>query len=223
MSLFHRVSCAALFILSIPLSAQTDPLGLWAIYFGNYGLAPRWSLFADAQQRHTTEPQNQRQTMLRLGIQRSLTDRSSFLVGAAGIPSQIVGEESKFEFRIFEQFISDHRWGRSYVRHRFRLEQRFLGNELLRQRLRYFVLLNIPLTGPNQAPGVPYLSAYNELFVQGSAKGYWDRNRFFLGLGYSFSPSLRMEFGAMAQTSATGTALQWNAFMLHSIPFHSQQ
>jgi hypothetical protein len=223
MSLFHRVSCAALFILSIPLSAQTDPLGLWAIYFGNYGLAPRWSLFADAQQRFTTEPQNQRQTMLRLGIQRSLTDRSSFLVGAAGIPSQIVGEESKFEFRIFEQFISDHRWGRSYVRHRFRLEQRFLGNELLRQRLRYFVLLNIPLTGPNQAPGVPYLSAYNELFVQGSAKGYWDRNRFFLGLGYSFSPSLRMEFGAMAQTSATGTALQWNAFMLHSIPFHSQQ
>ena len=223
MSLFHRVSCAALFILSIPLSAQTDPLGLWAIYFGNYGLAPRWSLFADAQQRFTTEPQNQRQTMLRLGIQRSLTDRSSFLVGAAGIPSQIVGEESKFEFRIFEQFISDHRWGRSYVRHRFRLEQRFLGNELLRQRLRYFVLLNIPLTGPNQAPGVPYLSAYNELFVQGSAKGYWDRNRFFLGLGYSFSPTLRMEFGAMAQTSATGTALQWNAFMLHSIPFHSQQ
>jgi hypothetical protein len=223
MSLFHRVSCAALFILSIPLSAQTDPLGLWAIYFGNYGLAPRWSLFADAQQRFTTEPQNQRQTMLRLGIQRSLTDRSSFLVGAAGIPSQIVGEESKFEFRIFEQFMSDHRWGRSYVRHRFRLEQRFLGNELLRQRLRYFVLLNIPLTGPNQAPGVPYLSAYNELFVQGSAKGYWDRNRFFLGLGYSFSPSLRMEFGAMAQTSATGTALQWNAFMLHSIPFHSQQ
>ncbi len=223
MSLFHRVSCAALFILSIPLSAQTDPLGLWAIYFGNYGLAPRWSLFADAQQRHTTEPQNQRQTMLRLGIQLSLTDRSSFLVGAAGIPSQIVGEESKFEFRIFEQFISDHRWGRSYVRHRFRLEQRFLGNELLRQRLRYFVLLNIPLTGPNQAPGVPYLSAYNELFVQGSAKGYWDRNRFFLGLGYSFSPSLRMEFGAMAQTSATGTALQWNAFMLHSIPFLSPQ
>ncbi len=223
MSLFHRVSCAALFILSIPLSAQTDPLGLWAIYFGNYGLAPRWSLFADAQQRFTTEPQNQRQTMLRLGIQRSLTDRSSFLVGAAGIPSQIVGEESKFEFRIFEQFMSDHRWGRSYVRHRFRLEQRFLGNELLRQRLRYFVLLNIPLIGPNQAPGVPYLSAYNELFVQGSAKGYWDRNRFFLGLGYSFSPSLRMEFGAMAQTSATGTALQWNAFMLHSIPFHSQQ
>ena len=203
MSLFHRVSCAALFILSSPLSAQTDPLGLWAIYFGNYGLAPRWSLFADAQQRHTTEPQNQRQTMLRLGIQRSLTDRSSFLVGAAGIPSQIVGEEFKFEFRIFEQFISDHRWGRSYVRHRFRLEQRFLGNELLRQRLRYFVLLNIPLTGPNQAPGVPYLSAYNELFVQGSAKGYWDRNRFFLGLGYSFSPSLRMEFGAMAQTSST--------------------
>ena len=223
MSLFHRVSCAALFILSIPLSAQTDPLGLWAIYFGNYGLAPRWSLFADAQQRHTTEPQNQRQTMLRLGIQLSLTDRSSFLVGAAGIPSQIVGEESKFEFRIFEQFISDHRWGRSYVRHRFRLEQRFLGNELLRQRLRYFVLLNIPLIGPNQAPGVPYLSAYNELFVQGSAKGYWDRNRFFLGLGYSFSPSLRMEFGAMAQTSATGTALQWNAFMLHSIPFRRQQ
>ena len=223
MSLFHRVSCAALFILSIPLSAQTDPLGLWAIYFGNYGLAPRWSLFADAQQRFTTEPQNQRQTMLRLEIQRSLTDRSSFLVGAAGIPSQIVGEESKFEFRIFEQFMSDHRWGRSYVRHRFRLEQRFLGNELLRQRLRYFVLLNIPLIGPNQAPGVPYLSAYNELFVQGSAKGYWDRNRFFLGLGYSFSPSLRMEFGAMAQTSATGTALQWNAFMLHSIPFHSQQ
>jgi hypothetical protein len=145
------------------------------------------------------------------------------LVGAAGIPSQIVGEESRFEFRIFEQFMSDHRWGRSYVRHRFRLEQRFLGNELLRQRLRYFVLLNIPLIGTNQGPGVPYLSAYNELFVQGSAKGYWDRNRFFLGLGYSFSPSLRMEFGAMAQTSATGTALQWNAFMLHSIPFLSPQ
>ena len=223
MGLFLRFAFASVFMIGHALRAQTDPIGLWAIYFGNYGLAPRWSLFADAQQRHTTEPQNQRQTMLRLGIQRSLTDRSSFLIGAAGIPSQIVGEESRFEFRIFEQFMSDHRWGRSYVRHRFRLEQRFLGNELFRQRLRYFVLLNIPLTGPDQAPGVPYLSAYNELFVQGSANGYWDRNRFFMGLGYSFSPSLRMEFGAMAQTSATGTALQWNAFMLHSIPFLSPQ
>ena len=223
MGLFLRFAFASVFMIGHALRAQTDPIGLWAIYFGNYGLAPRWSLFADAQQRFTAEPQNQRQTMLRLGIQRSLTDRSSFLIGAAGIPSQIVGEESRFEFRIFEQFMSDHRWGRSYVRHRFRLEQRFLGNELLRQRLRYFVLFNIPLTGPNQAPGVPYLSAYNELFVQGSAKGYWDRNRFFLGLGYSFSPTLHMEFGAMAQTSATGTALQWNALMLHSIPFLSPQ
>lgn len=223
MGLFLRYAFASVFLIGPALRAQTDPIGLWAIYFGNYGLAPRWSLFADVQHRFAAEPQNQRQTMLRLGIQRTLTDRSSFLVGAAGIPSQILGEESRFEFRIFEQFMSDHRWGRSYVRHRFRLEQRFLGNELFRQRLRYFVLLNIPLTGPDQSLGVPYLSAYNELFVQGSAKGYWDRNRLFMGLGYSFSPSLRMEFGAMAQTSATGTALQWNAFMLQSLPFLSPQ
>ena len=62
-----RIRFAALFILSVPLSAQTDPLGLWAIYFGTYEVAPKWAVFTDVQQRINSEPQHQIQTMLRLG------------------------------------------------------------------------------------------------------------------------------------------------------------
>ena len=217
-----RIRVAALFILSVPLSAQTDPLGLWAIYFGTYEVAPKWVVFTDVQQRINPEPQQQIQTMLRIGLQRTINDHQSVMLGAAGIPTQIANQDLRFEFRVFEQFMSTHQWQRATLRHRVRVEQRLMGSELA-HRLRYFVQLNTPIYRGEQGTRVPYVSVYNELFVQPGADGLFDRNRFFAGIGYPFSRYMRMEFGAMAQTTQTATSVQWNVLLYHNIPFgHSE-
>lgn len=213
-----RLRLAVLCILSVPLSAQTDPLGLWAIYFGTYEVAPKWAVFTDVQQRINSAPDHQIQTMLRLGLQRNVNDHQSVLLGAAGIPTQIANEAVRFEFRVFEQFTSTHMWRRSVVRHRVRVEQRRVGREQLAHRFRYFVQINTPIYRGEPGTRVPYVSAYNELFVQQGTDGLFDRNRFFAGIGYPFSRSMRMELGAMAQTTQSATFVQWNVVLHHNIP-----
>jgi hypothetical protein len=45
-----------------------------------------------------------------------------------------------------------------------------------------------------------YLSTYNELFIN-TEQTYFDRNRFYAGIGYRFSKSVRSEVGLMNQTT----------------------
>jgi hypothetical protein len=54
--------------------------------------------------------------------------------------------------------------------------------------------------------------------VQQGTDGLFDRNRFFAGIGYPFSRSMRMELGAMAQTTQSATFVQWNVVLHHNIP-----
>ena len=56
--------------------------------------------------------------------------------------------------------------------------------------------------------GVIYLAFYNELFINGqrdigdgNSVEYFDRNRFYGGVGYGLSDSLRVQFGLMNQTT----------------------
>ncbi len=56
--------------------------------------------------------------------------------------------------------------------------------------------------------GVIYVALYNELFVNGQRDigggrkvEYFDRNRFYAGLGYGITDQLRVQVGLMNQTT----------------------
>ena len=112
------------------------------------------------------------------------------------------------ENRIFQQFITRQAFGRLSLQHRYRFEQRFLENDF-KLRLRYLLALNMALNHTELSDKTFYLSAYNEIFVN-TKQNYFDRNRFYGGIGYKFSKNIKIEIGVMNQTTATDSRNQLN-------------
>ena len=81
--------------------------------------------------------------------------------------------------------------------HRYRAEQRWTSNGF-RNRFRYRFNTLMPLNGPKVEPGVFYLTASDELFLTDRAP-YFERNRFFAGIGYEFSRLFTLQSGWMNQ------------------------
>ena len=124
------------------------------------------------------------------------------MLGYGYISSENYPEDSdeKFtvnEHRIFQQYITKQKYGRFNIMHRYCFGQRFVEDEFL-MRLRYFLLLNIPINQPEMVDGVVYASAYNEIFLA-TESPVLDRNRIYAGFGYRFSKIFRAEAGYMVQ------------------------
>lgn len=132
-----------------------------------------------------------------------------YTLGAAHIRSGAFGPSSadSEETRLYQEaFIPQTVNQRLFFSHRWRLEQRWVEGQDQRNRLRYFLGLNIPLNQDTLAQGAWYLSFYNELFVNlerdiGNNRNvdYFDRNRFYAALGYSLSARTRLQAGYMWQ------------------------
>lgn len=148
--------------------------------------------------------------------------RTQYALNYAFIRSGAYGSSSatRDEHRLIEEALIPGRLGpRVFVLNRFRLEQRWIDGQDFRNRVRWMFLANLPLNRPNLKRGAVYLSFYNELFFNleedigaGRQVDYFDRNRTYLALGYSFTDDLRGQFGYMYQrTDNTGKGqLQFN-------------
>jgi hypothetical protein len=124
------------------------------------------------------------------------------------------------EHRIFQQFITKQNFGRFYLTHRYRIEERFVGDNF-RLRFRYFFGLNIPINGKEMQPRVFYFSAYNELFVN-SENDVFDRDRWYFALGYNITNNLRVEAGFMEQMLSNRARNQLQIVLYNSIPFRTR-
>ncbi|NJB84831.1 hypothetical protein GGR26_000576 [Lewinella marina] len=204
-----------LFILSAPrLSAQESDLGNWIIYLGNKSLGDRWNLHHEVQYRNYNFVGDLEQLLLRTGVGYDVTDNFNVLLGYGYINSQnyVDPADDKVvidEHRIYQQLVTRQQLGRVGLQHRYRFEERFVENKDFGFRFRYFLSMNVPLTGPDMAPKTLYLSAYNEIFVT-TEDNPFDRNRLYGGLGYVARPGLRFELGYMNQFFATGGRDQIN-------------
>lgn len=112
------------------------------------------------------------------------------------------------EHRIYQQFITKQQFGRVGLQHRYRFEQRWIEDNF-RLRIRYFISTNIALNNSKMTDGTFYLSAYNEVFLNTRATVF-DRNRFYIGLGYRLNKMVRFEVGQMKQTLNNGVRNQLN-------------
>jgi hypothetical protein len=195
-------------------SAQASDLGNWMIYFGNKKIDNKWNWHHEVQYRNYNAIGDLEQLLLRTGMGYNLTeDNNNLLLGWAYVLSEnYIGSNDRKvevrEHRIYQQFITKQQFGRVGLQHRYRFEQRWIEDNF-RLRLRYFISTNIALNSSKMTDGTFYLSAYNEVFLNTRATVF-DRNRFYIGLGYRLNKMVRFEVGQMKQTLNNGVRNQLN-------------
>ncbi len=207
-------------------NTEQEDLGAWYMYFFNtkFKESP-FGIQGDIQYRNWNIIGDTEQLLLRTGLTYTPKNTNVLLtVGFANITTGIIGEsnETSNENRIYQEALLPQKVGnRIYFTHRFRYEQRFVENQNFRTRFRYNLFINIPLNKKELTKNAIYTAFYNELFINGEKEignnrfvDYFDRNRFYLGLGYALTDKIRMQTGWMKQTTNTDSKNQLQ-FSLH--------
>ena len=191
----------------------------WVTYLGNHKLTDKISLHTEYQWRRADGFQNWRQSLARIGIDYNLLPNLSITTGYGWIVSYPYGDQAIAhtynEQRIWQQVTAKAKYGRFELQHRYRLEQRFLENyirnqdgtfskgaDLFRQRVRYRVMVLVPLSRKEMLDNTLFLNVNNELFLgfgKGIGKNILDQNRMNFALGWRFNKDFNFQMGYLNQ------------------------
>jgi hypothetical protein len=208
-------------LLFLPLAAlaqtyreNTANNHLWLMYFGNHKFSNKLGLHVEAQVRRHDFVNDWQQLLLRTGLDIH-TNNVRYTIGYAFIETYAYGDfpvANAFpEHRIWQQALLTQTLGRTRLSHRYRLEQRFLGNAATGEfsdgryesRFRYMLRANIPVQGKTLEPKEFYFGFYDEAMINfGKDVRYnlFDQNRLYGALGYHLGKVGRLEIGYMLQT-----------------------
>jgi hypothetical protein len=206
------------------LEAQKSDVGAWYVYLGNQALSKKWNWWNEVQYRNYNMGGDLQQLLLRTGLGFNLTENNNnVLLGYAYIISENyeAGGQYKLsnhENRIYQQFLTKQQFGRLYLQHRYRIEERFLEDKF-RMRFRYGLSVNIPITAQTMAKGTVYFVASDELFIHGDSPAF-DRNRLYGGIGYVISSNLRCEAGLIRQTLENSYRDQIQVVVNNTLPIY---
>ena len=142
----------------------------------------------------------------------------SFTAGYASILSYKYGEQpishEITENRIWEQINLNAKYGRFDMQHRYRMEQRLIdnwsnssgefikGKDDYRNRVRYRMMINVPLSRKEMSNNTLFLNVNDELFLgfgKGISKNVLDQHRFIAALGWRFNPNFNIQVGYLNQ------------------------
>lgn len=203
-------------------AAQESETGNWFIYFGNQQINKKWNWWNEVQYRNYNFIGDMEQLLIRTGIGYNLSENNNNLLVGYGlvlsrpyIPNSNEKDKTT-EHRIYQQFTTRQTFGRVYLQHRYRLEERILETDF-RMRFRYFLGLNVPLTKPKMEPAALYASAYNEVFLNFDSPVF-DRDRIYGALGYVISKSVRVEAGLMFQVYESRNRPQFQIAVSNNTP-----
>jgi hypothetical protein len=205
------------------LIAQKSETGNWWIYFGNQAINKKWNWHNEVQYRNYNFIGDMQQLVLRTGIGYNLSENNNnILLGYGFFNSQNYLPNSDIktgtnEHRIYQQFITRQSFGRFFIQHRYRLEERFLPNDF-KMRFRYFLGLNVPVNSKKMTAKTFYLSAYDEIFLNMSSPVF-DRNRLYGALGYVVNKDIKIELGFMSQMLEKTKRNQFQVVVFNNIPF----
>lgn len=182
--------------------AQQNELGNWLMYFGQNRISDRLSIHSEVQYRnHTVAPVNIEQLLLRAGINYHFGKTAMASFGYGHISSHVYESEQtspeSIEHRIWQQLILTNKLSRIKFEHRYRIEQRWVNDDF-RHRLRYRLMLLIPLNKPVIEPGTILLGLYDEIFVN-TEQVFFDRNRLYAAIGYQVNQQIQVQLGALHQ------------------------
>ena len=208
-------------ISTIHCSAQKSEIGNWFIYFGNQAINKKINWHNEIQYRNYNLAGDLQQLLLRTGVGYNLSENNNnLLLGYGYILSEQYQKnsdrktESK-EHRIFQQFITRQNFGRFYLQHRYRIEERFINDDIS-YRFRYFLALNIPINKKTMVENTIYLSTYNEIFINGQSPVF-DRNRLYGGLGYNINKNFKFELGYMSQMIESSQRSQFQIILFNNL------
>lgn len=210
-----------LFLINSSISAQKtaeDYLGTWLMYAGNTKVTNKFSLHTLAHFRVYEPAQNFQHFLFRFGVNYSLSKKSNFGVGydylRAASFEKDANQINKNDHRFFEQFIIKSSLNRVNFNHRYRMEHRWIktigGERDFSNRLRYRLLLTVPLTKPKMEPKTLFLNVYDEVHLLFQENAF-QQNWFYVALGYKLNRLLSFQAGY--QTIHTGTK-QYDRLML---------
>ena len=219
-----RLTRYILLLIAIPLQSAAqkeiaNQENAWLMYFGNHRISDRWGLHTEYQWRRADMVENWQQSLLRLGVDYYAKNGVQYTAGYGWIRSFRYGDQpivhSNNEHRIWQQIATKSKVGRVDVQHRYRLEQRFIENWVknaeglyaqdgffFRQRVRYRLLLTVPLSRKEMADNTLFFAAYDEPFLgfgRGIAKNILDQNRLYVALGWRFNPECNVQLGYLNQ------------------------
>lgn len=199
-----------LFLGAFQAKGQTsgdDNLGNWLMFFGNSQLSEKYSLHTEAQLRLYEPFQNFNQLLLRVGLNYRTSPVSMISAGYGYIPTESFDKElfrtRSIEHRLWEQLILTNVVGRLFFEHRYRVEQRWITSNLVASsglenqylnRLRYRILVNIPLNNTEMTDNTLFASFYNEVFLNVTETPF-DQNRLFGALGFKFNRAVSIQGG----------------------------
>lgn len=201
------------FLICSVASAQTNELSGWAAWFHTQRFSKHWGASFDGQFRSTHHADYLKNVLLRPSVNYYFDNKSATL-GYAYVTANgrtATGDKTfRPENRLFEQFIITQKAGvNTQLTHRFRLEQRFLGEtstqqDVFSQRVRYFVRGVIPFNNDAVFTKGTFLALQNEAFanVQNKAKinnHFFDQNRAYVAVGYRINKMVDVEAGYLNQ------------------------
>jgi len=177
-----------------------NELGNWLMYFGTHKISEKYSLHYETQLRNYEVISNFNQLLPRVGLNYHIDESSIVTAGYAFIPTQNEfdkgwGKEMVTENRIWEQFILRNSINRVKIRHRYRLEQRWVkGGDITtyKNRARYMFSVKLPISKNEESP--LFISLYDEIFLNISDNPF-DQNRLFAALGYQVNKQMNIQLG----------------------------
>ena len=199
-----------------------DYLGSWLMYFGTHYLNDKYSIHYETQLRNYEPINNFFQLLPRVGLNYKIDDNSMVTSGYAFIPTQTDfdrgwGDNMVNENRIWEQFILRNSIGNIKIRHRYRLEQRWITsqfqlnqinpekNTTYKNRARYMLSLKIPLSKNKDFP--LFLSIYDEIFLNISNSPF-NQNRLYGAIGYQMNDNTNIQLGYLKHHNTVSTEIQ---------------
>lgn len=220
------------FLCLLPLVGRSQPnrvadyntLG-WFQYNGDHKLGKRWTLHTEYQARRVRFVRDWQQRLARAGLGYQVLPRVQL---SAGYTSFITYPYGNFptagtgvpfpERRLYEDVLLSDTVGRVTLTHRFRLEQRWLGqlpddgsrtvqNWQFQNRIRYQIEAVIPLQGTRVDDKEWFLNAYDELFIgfgRNVANNVFNQNRLSAGLGFQVNDDLQFQLNYLYQISQHG-------------------
>jgi Protein of unknown function (DUF2490) len=207
--------------------AQKSNFGNWLIYFGNQAINNKWNWYNEVQVRNYNFIGDLEQLVLRTGIGYNLTENNNnVLLGFAYIYAEpyVPNTDQKTSdntYTIYQQFITRQNFGRVFILHRYRIEERFLP-DVFRMRFRYFLSFNIPVTGKTMSAKTMYVSAYNEIFLN-DEKPVFNQDRVYGAVGWVINKNLRTELGVMTQIFENRNKSQLQIVFYNNIPFKKNE
>ena len=190
-----------------------DYLGSWLMYFGTHHLNDKYSIHYETQLRNYELTNNFFQLLPRVGLNYKIDDNSMVTAGYAFIPTQTDfdegwGNNMVTENRVWEQFILRNSIGSIKIRHRYRLEQRWVkngNNTSYKNRAIYMLSFKIPKSKKEDFP--LFLSVYDEIFINISDEPF-NQNRLYTALGYQFNTKANVQLGYLKHHNTAAGIIQ---------------